>query len=211
MDNTSDRSLSTGATRVHPFSHLIRRQPWAEAVQAARGKDGTEVVRTQNPAMFIHVDQSYIGAEMILRDNMAPEETAKLRETRWGIINVWRPIERKVTREPLAVCDARSVRESDLRPVMGFLPAKGQNGLGNVSHGETVELWNVAYSPCHKWYYASEMTPDEVLMIKCFDSKLDGRARRSPHSAFQSDNDHGPARQSIEVRCLVFWEDQEVE
>ena len=61
------------------------------------------------------------------------------------------------------------------------------------------------------WYYASEMSLDEMLMIKCFDSKKDGRARRAPHNAFRTEYDSWAPRQSIEVRCLVFWEDQEVE
>lgn len=72
------------------------------------------------------------------------------------------------------------------------------------------ETWGVAANPSHRWYFASQMTPDEVLLIKCYDSKEDGRARRTPHSAFKTDLDEGPARESIEVRCLVFWEDQEV-
>jgi hypothetical protein len=55
------------------------------------------------------------------------------------------------------------------------------------------------------------MQPDEALLIKCFDSKVDGRARRTPHTAFQTEMDCGGARQSVEVRCLVFWEDQSVE
>jgi hypothetical protein len=55
------------------------------------------------------------------------------------------------------------------------------------------------------------MMPEEVLMVKCFDSKKDGRARRTPHTAFQTENDRGGPRVSCEVRCLVFWEDQDVE
>ena len=56
--------------------------------------------------------------------------------------------------------------------------------------------------------YRSGQTPEEVTLIKCFDSKLDGRARRVPHTAFvnpaTADED---ARESIEVRALVFSED----
>ncbi|CAK4030445.1 Hypothetical predicted protein [Lecanosticta acicola] len=43
------------------------------------------------------------------------------------------------------------------------------------------------------------MTPEECLLIKCFDTKLDGRARRAPHSAIRTPNDHGPPRESIEL------------
>ena len=53
------------------------------------------------------------------------------------------------------------------------------------------------------------MTPGEVLLIKCYDSKMDGRARRTPHSSFEDPaaREGAPARCSIEVRALVFHED----
>ena len=89
------------------------------------------------------------------------------------------------------------------------LPSKGDGS--KVSQGKGFEVFNVAQNNAHQWYYASEMKPDEALMIKCFDSKKDGRARRTPHTAFQTDKDFGGPRQSIEVRCLVFWEDQDAE
>lgn len=63
-----------------------------------------------------------------------------------------------------------------------------------------------------RWFYKSNLTPDEVLLIKCFDSKLDGRARRVPHTAFHvpgTENKEG--RESIEVRALVFHEDEGLE
>ena len=55
------------------------------------------------------------------------------------------------------------------------------------------------------------MTPDDGLMSKTFDSKPDGVARRVPHSAFATPYDFGPPRESIDLRCFVFWEDQPVE
>jgi hypothetical protein len=60
----------------------------------------------------------------------------------------------------------------------------------------------------HQWYYLFEQTPAEVMLIKCFDSKTDGRARRVPHSAFVDEEFEGErARESIEVRALVFHPD----
>jgi hypothetical protein len=85
---------------------------------------------------------------------------------------------------------------------------------GRLPTFPSVKTWRISPREDGKpndWYYASEMRPDEVLLIKCFDSKKDGRARLSPHGAFQLEEDHGPARRSCEVRCLVFWEDQSVE
>ena len=50
------------------------------------------------------------------------------------------------------------------------------------------------------------MTPDEVLLLKCYDSSTDGRARFAPHSAFTDPTApaDAPLRESIELRTLVF-------
>lgn len=70
------------------------------------------------------------------------------------------------------------------------------------------------FNPEHKWYYASGMTPDEVLLIRIFDSNnaADGTKQRTLHSAFtHPEFVGGEARESIETRCLIFWEDQSKE
>jgi hypothetical protein len=64
----------------------------------------------------------------------------------------------------------------------------------------------------NRWFYKSGLTSDEVILIKCFDSKLDGRARRVPHTAFEVPGTKDrEKRESIEVRCLVFHEDDTLE
>ncbi|KAK0780094.1 hypothetical protein LTR59_012947 [Friedmanniomyces endolithicus] len=115
--------------------------------------------------------------------------------------------------EPLAVCDARSNQDSDLHEILGVLPKKGHGTFDKVSKGDGFYIWNIVYNPSYRWYYASQMRLDEVLCIKCFDSKTDGTARRTPHSAFQTEgqDERAPARESIEVKCLVFWEDNSAE
>ena len=70
----------------------------------------------------------------------------------------------------------------------------------------TGETYSVTFDPAHRWFYVPDMQPDEALLLKCYDSKLDGRARFAPHSAFN--NPDAPAdtapRESIELRTLVF-------
>ncbi|PIB01108.1 hypothetical protein CB0940_01650 [Cercospora beticola] len=198
----------TGATHVIPISHVIRRETHEFVTEKAKECGDDEPVNASGPSMHVHVDQSYDGAVQLLRDNV--ENAEAYVKSRWAVINVWRPVAQPVTREPLAVCDSRSVAEDDLRPMMAILP--NFTGSSNtVTKGNGFELWEVAANPQHRWYYVSEMTPNEALLIKCFDSKKDGRARRCPHTAFQSEFDSGPARRSIEIRCLVFWEDQSTE
>lgn len=106
---------------------------------------------------------------------------------------MWRPI-RTIRRDPLTVAAAHSVPDSDLIPVALIYPDR---------RGET---YTVLPNDKHEWYYLRGQTPEEPLLIKCFDSLLDGRARRVPHTAFvdESTKDE-PGRESIEVRCLVFY------
>jgi hypothetical protein len=200
--------LRTGATRVYPFSHIVRRQAFEKALELSKNAPADQNLGFTVSARFVHVDQSYRGAQQCLEYELA-DEVEKLSKTRWGIINVWRPIA-PIRREPLAVCDASTVDEADLIPSEIVLPKKTENSsFAGVVKGASFESWRCYANPQHRWYYKSNMTPEEVVFIKCFDSKKD-RARRSPHTAFvDPKTEHDPRpRESIEVRCLVFWEDQ---
>lgn len=67
------------------------------------------------------------------------------------------------------------------------------------------ETWTVMSNSAHRWFFKNEQQPDEVVLIKCFDSDT-SVARRVPHSAFKDgDRDEAPNRQSIEVRALVLY------
>jgi hypothetical protein len=61
----------------------------------------------------------------------------------------------------------------------------------------------------HRWFFKYGQTPGEVMLIKCFDTlEEEGIARRVPHSAFVDPaHEGGEARESIEVRALVFYAD----
>jgi len=52
--------------------------------------------------------------------------------------------------------------------------------------GEQAPRYEVAHNPDQKWYYASDMTPEEAWVFKIFDSKKNGRARCAVHSSFPS-------------------------
>jgi len=76
------------------------------------------------------------------------------------------------------------------------------------------ETYSVAPNDNHKFCYMKDMTPDEVMLIKCFDSRSQGQpsgkegiAGWAPHTAFEDPETPADAekRQSIEVRCLVFY------
>lgn len=74
----------------------------------------------------------------------------------------------------------------------------------NSTKGDIIELWHVlppeeSEEGRHVWYYFNALHPNEVILLKQFDSKNDGGAKRTLHSSFASPEDHGPPRQSLEV------------
>lgn len=183
-------SYRTGATRVFIFDHTIRRQPADAPLTPDR--------RLRGPVNRVHIDQSY-AASLTRVPHHLPEEAEKLLQSRVQIINVWRPI-KPVQRDPLAVAEAHSVSDDGLVVTELIYPNR---------RGET---YAVKYDPGHRWFYKSGLTPEEVLLIKCFDSKKDGRARRVPHTAFPvPGTEDKEGRESIEVRCLVFHENDTLE
>lgn len=178
---------TTGARDVHIFNHKVRRGPtqWHHL--------GLKNLANRGPVTRTHVDQSYLGAELRLRHEFPDtSEADDLVRRRYQIINVWRPI-RMVLKDPIAVADSNTVLDADL--VAADMTEDGFHG----------EQWVVRHNPDHRWYYKHAMTPQDVLLIKCFDSETTV-ARRALHSAFEDplyrDNE---SRQSIEVRCLVLY------
>jgi hypothetical protein len=116
-------------------------------------------------------------------------------KNRFAEINVWRAIRGPIESSPLALCDARSLVVSDIVPI------------DLVCRERVGEIYGFLYNPKPRWYYFPRLERDEAILLKCYDSKEDGRARFTAHSAFQdptSPVDAAP-RESIEVRALVFW------
>jgi len=175
----------TGASRVFIFDHTVRRR--------VRGADDRAVGMPRQPATRVHVDHTAKSGPQRVRDFLGDEAEALL-QGRVQVINLWRPIRGPLRDAPLAVCDAGTVATKDLVPA------------DLVYRHRVGETYAVTYSPAHRWFYVPDMQPDEALLLKCFDSATDGRARFAPHTAFEDPTAPADAlpRESIELRTLVF-------
>jgi len=61
-----------------------------------------------------------------------------------------------------------------------------------------------------QWYYLSQQEPDEVLLVKFFDSAALGEDSQEAGAPFHASPEIGAAegdspRESIELRVLAFW------
>lgn len=208
------RDKLPGVQKVVIFDHTVRRRKHASPRQ---------------PVQQVHVDQTTGAAEARVRRHIPAEEAEQLLKGRFQIINVWRPIENPASDYPLAIIDWRSTEPEDFVPVDLLYPKRNadddgddrgkevfanpesyQNTDGYEIKGETM---GVQPNDKHRFAYVKDMTPEEVMFIKCFDSRaqglpngVEGLARCTPHTAFvdPATPKDAPGRQSIEVRCLVF-------
>jgi hypothetical protein len=174
----------TGADRVLVFDHTIRSVPLA-----SQGRKGI-----REPVKRVHNDYTVKSGPQRVRD-LLPHEAEELLQRRFAVINVWRPLRRPVETSPLALCDARSIAPADFIATDLVYPDR----IG--------ETYAVAYNPDHRWYYFPRQQRDEAVLIKCYDSKDDGRARFTAHSAFEDPTApaDAPPRESIEIRTLAFF------
>jgi hypothetical protein len=175
----------TGADRVYIFDHTVRRR--------VPGSEDRRANAPRQPVPRVHVDHTAKSGPQRVRDLLS-EEAEQLLRGRVQIINLWRPIRGPLRDTPLAVCDARTVKPEHLVPSDLIYP----NRVG--------ETYSVTFDAGHRWFYAPDMNVEEVLLLKCYDSQADGRARFTPHTAFADPNtppDAAP-RESIELRSLVF-------
>jgi len=179
----------TGASKVVLFDHTLRRRRPGQ-------KEG--IPGKRQPVSQTHVDQTTPSSIARVHRHLPADEAPKLLEKRFQIINLWRPIKHVALDWPLALCDFRSVDVTkDLIPVALVYPDR---------EGET---YSVRYNPNQRWKYLRGMDPDEIVLIKCFDSVQDGSVSiLTPHTGFADPNTPpgAPLRESIELRALVFYD-----
>ena len=178
-----------GASRVEIFDATRR----SDNSHGAANPDGL-----RGPARRVHVDYTELSGPQRLRDIVGDEEAERLLNSNARVIqvNVWRPMKGPVQRAPLALADASSVPSKDLVATDQVFPDR----VG--------EIYHLAHSQDHRWYFAPEMSKDEVFLIKGWDTLNDGRAKYTPHGAFDDPNTKpdAPPRESIEIRTMVIVE-----
>ncbi|KAK8045091.1 hypothetical protein PG993_005115 [Apiospora rasikravindrae] len=163
---------------IHMMTHIQRYSPVeGEAPKSPAG-----------PLYGVHVDQSFSAAEGVAQRWLGDRAEGAAAEAA------------TITRDPLAVCDAQSVPDSDLV----FVPVQFPD-----HKTEAVEV-RPSSADTHRWYFMDGQTPEDVLLFKQVDSyAAPGVPRRTPHCAFKDtglEEGEGEPRQSIEIRAFVFFD-----
>lgn len=178
----------TGAKRVLVFDHTIR------TAANAKKKLTQETNTTQRaPVMLVHCDYTAESAPVRVKQ-LIPDEADELLKNRVAFINVWKPIHNVVEERPLAMCDVTTSPVTDFFKL--HLRYRDRDG----------ENYVMKHSDAHQWYYFPKMTPEQVILLKTYDSDSNV-AQFVGHSAFDDPNtrEDAPMRESVEIRTICFF------
>jgi len=176
----------SGASDVVVFDHTIR----------VSDEEMQKAVNARPTVKGVHNDYTESSAPRRLREIVGDAEAERRFKKRWAIIQVWRPIRGKVLVDPLGICDGRSI------PRQGFIRVERRY------KDRTGEVYHISHNPAHDWYWFPQMTREEAMVFKVFDSDASMPSRFTAHSAFDDPATpaDAPPRESIETRTFAFFE-----
>lgn len=206
---------ATGADFV--VDHLFTRPGWmirtSGDVASRQEKKGNQPYvhggGVQPPAGEVHIDtepsRQQRTAEMLYKRERPDGPGFK----RFIISSFWRTFSPPPQDCPLALCDARSVRDDEGTPnvlwVVDKIP-QGEAMFAPMNDDGQPAAAIFRHNPAHRWWYFSNMVRDEALLFKFHDSDRKG-AWRVPHTAFWDGSLPGAQpRESIECRTIAFFE-----
>ncbi|KAL7536334.1 hypothetical protein ACHAWF_005430 [Thalassiosira exigua] len=180
---------TTGAEEAIVFDHVVRNNK-------KTGPSG-------GYASSIHVDFAASKCKRQFKELVGKLNDDKYKKGRFVTMNAWRNIaETPIHQNPLAVCDSRTIVMPDDVIASDFIPPNPNNRF---------EQYRLASrnGRKHGWYYLSQMTRDEVLLFKQYDSDTIQGGRTCFHTAVSLPDVPSdlPPRESIEVRMIAFFPD----
>jgi hypothetical protein len=163
------------------FSARSERQSWAGA------------------AGFIHLDVTSRSIDRFLEFSLAAAERPVRPWKRVVLYQTWRTVRDPPIDNTLAVCDRRSVPKSD---VVFYDAIIGDKGTAL----ESVEARSCRYGTDHRWWYASDMGAEDLLVFIGYDSG-DPEAVQPFHTGFDVPGcEQATPRASLEARFFAFYD-----
>jgi hypothetical protein len=199
----------TGADFVVPMGWMTRNSGDISKYQKEKEGPYVHAGGVQPPAGEAHIDTEPSRADRQARAIYQKARPNGPGYKRFIYSSFWRCFSEPPQDCPLAVCDHRSVGDDEGVPNVLYIVDEIPEGAAMFAPMPDADQPAAAifrYNPNHRWWYFSNMTRDEVILIKFHDSDH-SVAWRTPHTAFW-DNSFPDAktRASIECRSVAFFE-----
>jgi hypothetical protein len=198
----------TGAERVATMSWMVRT---SGALPATRPKDSgyQHSGGVQPPAGEAHCDASPDRVDTFARKLYAQRFPGAPPYSRFLYTSFWRAFSPPPQDYPLALCDGHSVEDEEGVPntlfIVDRIPMRDEMLKPVPDEDQRVAAAIFHHNPAHRWWYFSNMTRDEALLIVFHDSRR-VRPWRVPHTAFRDTSrpDANP-RESLEFRSVAYF------
>jgi hypothetical protein len=161
-----------------------------------RSMAGTET--ETGPARWVHMDYTTAAAYKWVEWIEGWEGLSLRRYPRFAVYQTWRCLTPPPCDNTIAFCDASSLDDGDCIVFDACLREPYDEP------GNSFESQFAMFNPAQRWYYFSDLTPDELIVFKGFDSDPARYAQPPHNSADLPDADAAP-RVSVEARFFAFF------
>ncbi|WP_245319905.1 CmcJ/NvfI family oxidoreductase [Bradyrhizobium sp. LMTR 3] len=160
----------------------------------------TAVDGVREPAGLAHIDLAPVAGPVAAAAEDQLQGLPIRSYSRLMVIQAWRALSPPPQDFPLAFCDASTVRDSDM--LVHDYVSNTRNEPGSA-----FKSCALRFSADQRWYYFPEMTADDLVLFKGYDSEEHYKPQ-APHSAFDDRRAHPNAkpRESVEARFLVYYD-----
>lgn len=196
-----------GAKDVFQYEYHVRSRTLEEALQ----QDSKGAADINGPVRRVHIDESAKSArrEFAYHSSQLPEGNEHLQGRQYGIYNVWKPI-KTVYKDPLCLCDTRTLKDADLQGGEITVP-----GVGEIEN-YAIRAPGAEEEGRHEYAYLRAQEPNEAYLFRIYDSRMDGgiqgesevdkRSHGAAHTSFiDPGTENAPARESVEVRSFCVF------
>ncbi|TYL69985.1 CmcJ/NvfI family oxidoreductase [Bradyrhizobium cytisi] len=180
-----------------PFIKDYFNASWVVAHQQSfvvRDGSGKSSPKGCEPVVWAHLDFAPIAGPMFAALVDQSEGVPTRPYSRLMIAQTWHALSPPPQDCPLAFCDGASVHDTD-SVVVNYR-----------FFNTTTKLSVMHFNPAQRWYYFPEMTADEFILFKGYDSEVCCNAKAA-HAAFDNRRAYPNAkpRVSVEGRFLVYF------
>jgi len=198
----------TGADRVATTGWMVRTSgdlpAPAREVVGYNHKGGV-----QPPAGEAHCDSSPDRVDAFARTLHQQRFPDAPPYQRFLYTSFWRTFSPPPQDYPLALCDGNSVGDDEGVPntlfVVDRIPEREEMLRPVPDEDKRIAAAIFRHNPDHRWWYFSNMTCDEVLLVVFHDSRRI-RPWRVPHTAFRdTSRPEAHPRESIEFRSVAYF------
>lgn len=204
----------TGAAHVWTFHHTVRDARPKNKASGASMLPLNNKMESNDTANFAHTDATLDGsteawARRRLKGELKlPEEQTTPENMDVAVIGVWKPFDREVSQDPLAMLDFETYRPGD-----AVLSKPSTVGIGGATPGTLTASAKgtqpqLQANPNHRWLWWSRMQPDEALLFNQMNT-CPGQGV-TYHTSFEDPTApaDAPGRRSIEIRVLAGFPKQ---